>query len=582
MEHRDERTYVLDGAPVSGKCLVAPSALAVPIDPGRDARGRSRDVAGPLYCVAVGAALITLLAVQWSSGWLLLLDWAPGPEGAAGALGLPSGPAIRLVADVAGALSPGLAGWGVVAGGVLLAYAGGVRLARCWRGTSGAPISWWAASVAGLLAAANPYVAARVYSGQVSMIWGSAVMWFLAASLMEADRRGSRRSELRPVLWCALGAAFSLHLLVVGLAMGAVAAVVRSRRSGPRTSVRRLVRFAAGSSAVTLVWLVPELIRVHDTLGGAGGATGAQVFVSGGPLWTLWARAAGGAAFWRELPAGSLTAFGIATGLAWVATLIYAWRFGAGWSRRIRHFLLGCAAVGVVAAHTGRGPTAELWSWSITAVPAVGLLREPGKLAVLATLAPACGAAAAAQRVIDRPHRRRSLPAGMRSALVLGPLTVLLLGSWFAFAGSIPTSSYPAAWYEAREAATVDDCRVAVIGDGAYTDPGFTGGRIVAHPASGFLGERSVISTDPRLPGLEPPPADTDAQRWLDRVNGVHLDDGRFTGTTSSAADAGVGWVFVDRPVDRPELAAALDGAGFEMHVLDDWAGLWRVPGGCA
>lgn len=607
MDRPPERSLALATAPAptvpDGEALGAGGT-----DGARQGRSSDRIRGGPAFCVAVGAALAIVLAARWTGGWLLLLDWAPGPEPVGESLGLPSGPAIAALAWVIGVISPSAVGWGVVVGGVLASYAGGLRLARCWRGPSDRPLSWWVLPIAGLLAATNPFVVARVYSGQISVLWGYAAVWFLAASLLHAERREAHRldaappaatwnqafrAQLRPSLWCAVAAAFSLHLLVVGLVVASIAAAVGSRRIGPRAASARLAAFCAVSVGVTAAWLVPRLLVVQDSLGSPGGSIGARIFASGGPLETLWARAAGGAGFWRALPAGSLSSVGWMVAAAWLLTLTVAWRYGAGWSRSMRHVLLGCAAFGVVAAHLGRGITAEPWSWLITAVPPVGLFREPGKFAMLALLLPACGAAAAAQRLLDRRgpsdggtlQRAAPTPGTARPdrlvAAAIGLAVVGILASWSVVAATLRPSTFPDAWRTAGEVMAVDDCPIAVVGDGAYTDPGFTRGRTVAHPARGFFGTRAIVSTDPLLRGLEPRPGATAAARWLDAANGRYLDDGTFAATPSSAAAAGVGWVFVARPVDRPELAESLTSSGFEAAYSDELAAVWRVPGAC-
>jgi hypothetical protein len=198
---------------------------------------------------------------------------------------------------------------------------------------------------------------------------------------------------------------------------------------------------------------------------------------------------------------------------------------------------------------------------------------------MLALLLPACGAAAATQRLLVgrwslRPSAR-SIGVGVAVLSV-----VMMLWTWSTLAGSLRTSDYPAAWETARAAVSVDECAIAVLGDGAYTDPGFTDGRIVTDPARGFFGDRAVVSFDPQLKGIEPRPARTRAERWSAGVNDRYLDGQAPEADPRAASRAGIGWVFVNRPADRTGLADALTADGFTPVLVSDWAGLWQAPGG--
>jgi len=236
--------------------------------------------------------------------------------------------------------------------------------------------------------------------------------------------------------------------------------------------------------------------------------------------------------------------------------------------------LAGLAAVAVLAVLVGQGPTAAAWARAVEELWPAGLLREPGKALMLALLLPACGAAVAANRLLD--HRRN---LGLAA---IGVVAATSVAAWIAFTGPIGASAYPREWTEARAVADIDDCPFAVLGDGAYVNAGFTGDRIVAHPARWFFGPRAVVSNDAEMPGLRPRPPETAPQRWAGEVNDRYLHDDGPAPRAADAADAGVGWVFVDRPVDRPDLGLELAAGGFELAYRSDRADLWQVPGGCS
>jgi hypothetical protein len=157
----------------------------------------------------------------------------------------------------------------------------------------------------------------------------------------------------------------------------------------------------------------------------------------------------------------------------------------------------------------------------------------------------------------------------------------VLLATGFVGAGRLEPSTFPLAWAAARRTVDQDSCRIAVLGDGAYTDPGFTGSRIVANPAGGYFGDRAVVSVDTGLAGLEQRAPRNRAEAWLAAVNDPYLRGHTLRPDVAGAARAGVGWIFVDRPIDRPEVGQALDANGFVPSGVNDRAGVWRVPGGC-
>lgn len=572
----------------------APAALRSRLagDPGRAAApvGAASDRSAPGsrrptlddVVVAAPAALIALvLALRWSGGWLLLLDWAPGPrwEPWTGPR-LPVGAALRSVVGAVAAVDPALLGWLLPTGGVLVAYAGGVRLAAGWRGPDGAPPAPVALAVAGCVAAANPFVAARAFAGQIGVLWGYALAWWLVSSLVGSVERRGLRAAVVPGLWLAATAACTVHMALIGLIPVVAAGGLLHRRHDVRTAVSRTLTTVGVGAALTAAWLVPSIAAGSHGVGDPGGRAAAQAFASGGPLTTLWARAAGGAGFWRALPPGALVASGLVVAAAWVATVV-AWRRGAGHSRDLRHLLLGCAVVAVAAAHVGRGPTADAWSWLVENFWPAGLLREPGKLTMLAVMAPACGAAAFVDGLLERstaerPHRRPVAYA------VLVAAVAATAAVWLSISGLTSPSAYPTEWATARSLAGADDCPIAVAGDGAYTNPGFTGGRVVAHPARHYFGPRAIVSDDPGIDGIRPRRPDTAAQRWTQQVNDRWMWDQGRRPRSGDATAAGVGWVLVDRPVDRPHIVKELGRGGFEPALLVDRVGLWRAAGGCS
>jgi hypothetical protein len=377
-----------------------------------------------------------------------------------------------------------------------------------------------------------------------------------------------------------VASAATVHLVVIGAVPVVIGAVVSGRRRGWSAAARRLAATTLVATAITAAWLVPDLATRGDLLGTAGGRDAVVTFASGGPLLTLWLRALGGAAFWRPLPPGSLTFVGVVIAVAWVLTTLVK-RHGQGHARAARHLLAGCAAVAAVAVYLSHGPFTALWSRLAVGFWPAGLLREPGKLVMLALAAPIAGAAAASQRWADGVRRRRVRPGHVAALPVLGAVVAAFASLVFT-TGMLTPSQFPREWALARAAVDVDRCRIAVLGDGAYVDPGFTGGRVVANPAREYFGPRAIVSDDSGVAGLDPRPPQAPAGRWAADVNARYIGAGGPAPKVSSASAVGIGWVFVDRPVDRTQLTAELDRAGFERVVRSDRAGLWRTPGGCS
>lgn len=531
--------------------------------------------AAALAAASVSSA--ALLTYRWRSGWLLLLDWTPGPLSARWPpISVPTGPLVGLTASAAISAAPQMAGWALVVLALPATYWGAVRLARRWRSPAGAPLSFAAASVAGAVAVANPFVAARVYSGQIGVLWGYAALWWLLASLVARYEIRGWRAWAAPALWLAVAAACTLHMAVIASVPVIAGYALRARRVGRRAAVSVTVSTFAAAAALTALWFVPFLIVGGDRLGSPGRREALEAFNYDGSVLELLVSTTVGGGFWRPLPPGMLLWFNLVAVVAWLLALA-GFRWGAGWSRDLRLLLGCCVVVALGGVLLSRGPWAVLWLGVVESFPPAGLLREPGKWAMLALPFAACAAAAAAEQASQR-----------RAATLVAPLVALALSAasfagWMQLSNWVGPSTYPTEWHAARAATAADQCMVAVLGAGAYTDPGFTGGRIVADPAAGFFGPRAAVSRDPRLPGLEPKPARNSAEEWVASMNTTYLAGEPLNPLLDpeTAAGAGVGWVFVNRPVDHQRIGLMLNQTGFSAVYETPRAGVWRVPGGC-
>jgi hypothetical protein len=547
--------------------------------PSAGVPGTATRSTGAVLWAATSVLIALVVAYRWHGGWLLLLDWAPGPRSAVWPVAsVPTGPVVNTFSAAVILAAPRLAGWFLIVSALVVTHWGAVRLARTWRAPNGEPLTLAAATAAGIIASANPFVAARVYTGQVGVLWGYALLWWLLASLSARVEHRGWRAWLAPALWLAAAAACTLHMAVIASVPVLAGYLPRARRVGRSSAAAATALTIAAAGLVTSVWFVPFLSTRGHQLGEPGGRRALDVFARDGSTVDVLAHTLLGAGFWRSLPPGTLTWFNALAVTAWILALA-GYRWGGGWSRDLRQLLGWCVAAACTGVLVHHGPFARPWVWAVQEFAPVGLLREPGKWAMLVVPFASCAAAAA----LDRAIRRRPRPAKVFApAMVLVLLAISGVG-WVQLTNRVAPSTYPVEWYTARSVTDADTCAIAVLGVGAYTDPGFTGGRIVSQPAGGFFGRRAVASRDPRIPGLEPKPPRSSAEAWAASVNGPYLA-GSGVGVLDSraAAGSGVGWVFVDRPVDHPMIGPALEQAGFTPAFESARAAVWKVPGGCA
>lgn len=513
------------------------------------------------FGLALGVPLVTLWW-GWRQGWLLLLDWAPGPRAAAPLGPVPSAASwfAQHFDTAVGWLPPVLA---LVVGGAGAAAATlELRADRSLR--------WPSIAVATAAAIANPFVITRLYAGQVGVLWAYAMLFWLVRSVLRSVERPSWRSDAAVgLLWAACIAA-TVHAAAIAAVPVAAGLWLHRRRSGTRAALRSGGVALLVATTATLLWALPWWGTTAPV--DPRGSDAAAMFLTRGDGAGAWFGALSGSGFWRPLPSGLLLP------ALWMAALVaiacvVAVGAGRGWGRDARLLLWSAAAVGAVVALAGHGPTAALWAWLIDHVTLVAVHREPGKWSML----PVAAGVLLTALAVDRLRRRSSVA----SAVVAAVAVALSVWAMSTVTRHVQPSEYPAAW-AAAAAAIDDDCRIAMVGDGAYVDPGFTGGRVVANPALGFFGERAVVSSDTGVNGLAAARPSSAAQRWLDSVNGRYLAGGTgIEPDTVTAAAAGVGWVFIARPPDEPTALADLADAGFEQRLMADDGGLWQNPDGC-
>ncbi len=494
-----------------------------------------------LIGVAVALAVVAPLTRR---GWLLLLDWVPGPAGI-GPLGgdaLPSGPAFLIPARAVHLFFGAAVGWLPI--GITLAAAG-AGAARLVDGRAPARLA------AGVAYAANPFVYDRIYAGQVSVLAGYAVLpWLLRATLDARTGRGA----VRVGLWWALAASCSIHYAWIGGVLVLAGALARSRSLGGRRAVAGAVIATAVAAGAVGAWLVP-LAGDAPASGDARALTAFATRADPALGRSLGLLAQQG--FWRaapERPRDDLGAvFPVVTGIS-----IAVAATGLIRARRTRAApLAGAVAIaagaGWLLAHGTAGPAGRLYRWAWDAVPGFAVMREPQKWVALISLAVAVGCGLFA-RMLDRAGARR-----LAWSIVVVPVALAPTIYW-GLGGRVEPVRYPEAWAAARhrmDALGIGD--VAVVPGDAYTRLAFTGDRVIANPAPRYFGSRAVVSDDAGIAGL---PGDRGRRAGLARA----LDAAR--------RDAGAG-----RSPHLSEALAALRLDGVLVIRADSGLGLGADPG---
>lgn len=427
-------------------------------------------------------------------GWLLLLDWVPGPSqrppqslwGLQGGFisGAPFDTAVNVVSVAAG---PARLGWLAVGVAIFVAgMAAGTLVGGSLTRRLGA----------GLLYAVNPFVFERVYAGQVALLLGYALLPLAVRSLLgAATSRGI--SRLRPGLWMAVLAALAPHFLwIMGVVL--VGAAVE-RRLRPRDL-----------GWLALVMLTAGLASSYLLMAQSGEATPVRVGLAdlvayrtrGDPNVGLFANVAGLYGFWRpepQLPKETLglwLAFLAVIGAVMIVGAVAAARRGEG---RLLLVVLIAGGVGYLLALGDQGPTGSVYRWLFVHVPGFAVMREPQKFIALVALAYAMLFGYGAERVLTwlRAGWLRGFAGTMVLALPIVYTPTLFLG----LGGQVRVSHYPQSWYEADRATDDGQGKILFLPWHQYLSFPFTG-RIIANPANSFFARDVIQGDNVELPGL--------------------------------------------------------------------------------
>ncbi len=463
-------------------------------------------------------------------GWVLLLDWVVGPRSNfadrifAGD-SLPAGPLFFGVAALLHHALGAAAGW--VFPWLLLTLAGFGASRLVGDDTVSSPLSSTLASMTAATAFLwNPFVHERLYSGQLAVLAGYAVLPYLLAATLRTIRRNDSRHFLKtlgPGLIWAIAAAFSIHYAVLG-GFVVLSVVVVEGVSTRRWRLRWFVTVCALVVLGTAAWLLPIL----DTAPQTGDQQTIQAFATRpDPNLGLAAGVALQTGFWRPSLGEPNSALGwwwpivggALSGAVVVGLVARSRGKKAADESEQRRLQKQCArsvaALGVIGwllGQGGSGPTGALFR-ILTDVPTFRVMREAGKFVALVSLAWSVGLGSfvlllTTRRTIPTPSqskggRFRALLA-VAVAMPLAPIA-LTPGLAWGVDGRLAAVRYPRDWHAIRRELDLHrGGSVVALPFVGYFDPGFTNDRIVRSPVKAFFGDRALLSDDAQVAGLEP------------------------------------------------------------------------------
>ena len=488
-------------------------------------------------------------------GWVLLLDWVTGPRAGYGERvvagdSLPAGPVFFGFAAALQWVFGAAVGWLLPWTCLVLAGVGAARLVG--------------RSLAAQLTAAtaylwNPFVHERLYSGQLAVLLGYAVLPYVAHAAATSLTRRSRGGLACGLAWACAGAA-SLHFLVLG-AVVVIAFWIAHAVTSRRLAIGWLLSTTTVAASITAVWLLPIIGDAPQ----AGDARTIQAFATRpDPVLGLAGGVAAQRGFWRPSPGEPSSTngwwwsatVGALGGAALVGLAVRGRREGHAVVLAVAIF----AGVGWLLGQGGDGLVGPLFR-TLADVPGFRIMREAGKFIALVSMAWAIGLGSFAETLFSRtPFAPTAVSRSRRSgsctrlpvmAFGFAALPVLLSpGLASGVGGRLAAVRYPSEWTALR--AAVDSRpggRVVVLPWLAYFDPGFTNHRVVKHPARAFFGRRAEVSDDADVAGLAP------STRSVSIAAALTASDGR------ALAVLGIGWV-IGPDTPRP---AAVRGAGFQI-----------------
>lgn len=451
-----------------------------------DASSRTA-LAARLAPSGLGVLLAAAVCGPFVGGRLLLLDFVSGPHeplvpvtayGLGGAIngGLGSTLVFHLLDAAFGQAGSWLAA-------ALFFPVATTAIARLVRGPLVAKLG------AGLLYAVNPFVFDRLYAGQLAVLFGYAVLPFVARALLEVAKEPG--SVLRASLWAGIAVALDEHVAWILVPVTIAAAATRVR---PLRATAALVLAGIGAAAMSCYLLVPPLL-----VGTKPSAVSAQLHAfrtASDPHVGLYANVAGLYGFFRPAPEPKDLYSGWPAVLAAILVVVAVGYVAAVRARDLRRNALAvlCAGgCGYLLALGGQGPTGGIYRFLSVHLPGFVIMREPEKYVALVALAYAYGFAEGLALLADRVRTRRGyLVPGALALLLPFAYTPTLVGG---LGGHVSSSHYPSSF--AVAARLVGDGSVLFLPWHEYMAARYAGGRVIANPGADLFAGRVIEGEDP-------------------------------------------------------------------------------------
>ncbi len=360
---------------------------------------------------------------------------------------------------------------------------------------------------AGLLYAINPFVYERIWTGQLSVVLGYALLpWAFAA--FRQLLRGDTAAPWRFIaLTLATGIASAHMALLLGLLCAcAMVAVALGKRRTPATETTRSVRsggwralwpalLGCGLAVLACAWWLLPTPGVTDLWNHVGRAQLSLYASVGDPHFGLIPAVAALSGYWNDATPAISSVPGW-PGL--VATLVVL-AAGGLWLQRRDPICWGVAAAALCGFLLALGyawaPTRAPFTWLLAHVPPLRSFRESGKgLALVAFAYAYLGSAAVADLVLHTAHSRRAR-AVVAVLMLCVPVGLGLRELWGDF-GQLHTSRYPVAWTQADSYLTrvAQNSRTLVLPFHGYLGLSFAHDRVVANPAASYFRTPTLVS----------------------------------------------------------------------------------------
>jgi hypothetical protein len=446
---------------------------------------------------ALGLLLSAAVVFPWTRpGWLLLLDWIPGPAlGASSAVRRLSAdaavgwPATLLVSALVGAVGPA-ASWLLIGVAIVVASVG---IRAC---VGGPPRRWVPAT---MLYVVNPVVYERIFAGQLLYLLGYSVLPLIARSLLAILRRpGQRPVPMSGALAIVGATAISVHFVWIAAVIAVAVAVVGWSRRSTLWLVALATLVVLGTAHLTTALLSgPGPVSVtHADL--------AAYRTHGDPRFGLFINVIGLYGFWRTgeaaLPKGVIAGWPLLL-VAIVILVVVGVRamLERQNDRKAAFAFVVIGGAGYFLALGDQGPTGPVFRLAFGAVPGFVVMREPQKFIALFALALAVFFGFGAERLTESIKGRRLRVGATAVSLVMVVSYTPTL--FWGLGGRVTPSQYPTSWGDVDDLLGTGAGRVLFLPWHQYLGLPFTG-RVIANPAGNFLRRDTIIGDNVELRGV--------------------------------------------------------------------------------